>query len=201
MNNAETGMLLKNIEICYGANSNPPKYTNEALEVWARALADISYPEALNALTAWVLEERWPPTIADIRAKVHNLKADPDVAASQAWDQLLRALRMSYAPEAVEVWNQLPEDTRLIVGGFSTFRAWGNTDTAALESVQRPMFVKRFEEIQRKKRKEGAIPRALREPLPRMAAFEPERIEQKQPEGGGTQSPPGLLAELKRRLA
>ena len=84
--------------------------------------------------------------------------------ASQAWDQLLRALRNAYAPESERIWNELPEITKQIVGGYATFRAWGNTETASLETVQRPMFMKRFEELQSRIRKEAAVDEKFREP-------------------------------------
>ena len=86
--------------------------------------------------------------------------------ASNAWDQLIRALRYSYAPESEDVWRQLPPITKEIVGGYAAFRAWGNTETQALESVQRPMFVKRFEDIQARDRKQSTAPGFFREPRP-----------------------------------
>lgn len=203
MNGRETQRLLENIENSYTGLPNPPKFTAQSLEIWARALADIPYTEAMNALAAWVLEERWPPTIADIRAKAYRLKADPEQMASSAWDQLLRALRRSYAPESMEVWEGLPEETRLIIGGYATFRAWGNTETTALESVQRPMFMKRFEELQRRRRKEAATPKALRERLPELPATDkPEMaIEDKQSAVDRIAAPAEMMEQLRKRLA
>ena len=204
MNAIETEKVIGFIKAAYKDTEhlNSPK----AVELWSMALADISFTDASHAVSAWICEERWPPTIADIRAKVYNLKTAPDVMASQAWNQLLRALRDAYAPNSEEVWNGLPETTRLIVGGYATFRAWGNTDTASLESVQRPMFMKRFEEYQRRERKEAAIPRGMREPLPSLSGSEHHAIEYKaeeqvkEPAKPSGRSRADDLAELRKRL-
>lgn len=48
------------------ANILPNK---QALELWYRQLQDIDYKDAEAALNEWVSKERWPPTIADIRAQ------------------------------------------------------------------------------------------------------------------------------------
>lgn len=201
MNNIETKRILDYIETCYESIPRPPKFTAKSVEVWCRALADISFNDASHALSAWVLEERWPPTIADIRVKVYNLNAPADVASSQAWDQLIRALKRAYSPEAEQVWNDLPYATKLIVGGYSTFRQWGNTDTSSLESVQRPMFVKRFEEYQRRERKEAAIPRNMREPQPGLEVHEHKTIEHKEVEQDKKmEAPQDKMEELRKRL-
>lgn len=201
MNNAETQKILEHIKTMYGKD-----YTPDTIKLWAGTLQDISFTEASYALVSWFKHEHWPPLPADIREKVYNLKSEPDVLASQAWDQLLRALRNAYAPESERIWNELPEITKQIVGGYATFRAWGNTETASLETVQRPMFMKRFEELQRRIRKEAAVDEKFREPLPALPGSEHKAIETKpmeQPKP--TRQPSGKsraddLAELRKRL-
>ena len=174
MNNIETQQILEHIKTMYGKD-----YTTDTIKLWTAVMKDISFTDASHALCSWFESEHWPPLPADLRAKIYNLHTEPDVLASSAWNQLLVALRMSYALESEKVWNELPEITRQIVGGYATFRAWGNTETASLESVQRPMFMKRFEELQKRIRKESALPESLREPLPSLSAAEHKAIESK----------------------
>ena len=142
----------------------PDEYT---FNLWYSALQDIPYPTLHRASLNYIMTNRYAPTIADMRAYVQDMEKALDTLASQAWDQLLRALRYSYAPESEQVWNDLPEITKQCVGGYATFRAWGNTENSALESVQRPMFMKRYEVIQKRDRIEQAVPDGLRKkPLP-----------------------------------
>jgi hypothetical protein len=201
MNNAETQKILEHIKTMYGK-----EYTPDTIKLWAGTLQDISFTEASYALVSWFQTEHWPPLPADIREKVYNLKTEPDVLASQAWDQLLRALRNAYAPESEKIWNELPDITKQIVGGYATFRAWGNTETASLETVQRPMFMKRFEELQRRIRKEAAVDEKFREPLPALSGSEHTAIEYKAEEQDREPAKPSGrsrtddLAELRKRL-
>lgn len=201
MNNAEAQQILEHIKTMYGK-----EYTPDTIKLWTLTMQDISFTEASYALVSWFGAEHWPPLPADIRAKVYNLKTEPDELASQAWEQLLRALRNAYAPESERVWNELPDITKQIVGGYATFRAWGNTETSSLESVQRPMFVKRFEEMQKRIRKEGANIERFREPLPSLMTAEHTAIAYKQeaedrkPAKPSGRSRADDLAELRKRL-
>lgn len=205
MNNSEAQQLLEHIKTIYDK-----EYTPEKIRLWALILKDISYNDASYALLSWFDSERWAPLPSDIRAKVYNLSNPADALASAAWDQLVRAMHMSYAPEAMQVWEDLPEATRMVVGGFATFREWGNTETSALESVQRPMFIKRFEEMQRRTRKEAAAQEMLREPLPSLEnhttngqkaiGYNHKELEVMNDGGERTGPPKDKLAELRRRL-
>lgn len=145
-------------------NFIPDEYS---FNLWYTRLQDIPYLTLKRAADNYIMTNRYAPTIADMRTYAQDMDVAFDMLAAQAWDQLLRALRMSYAPESEQVWNDLPEITKQCVGGYATFRTWGNTDTASLESVQRPMFVKRFEVYQSRERKELSVPEGLRKkPLP-----------------------------------
>lgn len=179
-------------------NFIPNEYT---FNLWYTALQDIPYPSLNRASTSYIMSNRFPPTIADIRQLAYDLSAQPDELPSVSWNQLLRALRMSYAPNSEEVWEQLPEITKKIVGGYATFRAWGNTELSALESVQRPMFVKRFEEYSQRERRAAAIPQALRKPKPALPA-PPEKpaIEVKQSAGESVKAPGEMMKALRERL-
>ena len=151
----------------------------------------------------YIMTNRFAPTIADLRAYVQDMETALDMLASQAWDQLLRALRYSYAPESEQVWNDLPKITKQCVGGYATFRAWGNTDTASLESVQRPMFLKRYEVIQKRDRIEQTVPEGLRKkPLPAIdtMAGEQKAIEADTEKRDLVPAPADHMKKLRERL-
>ncbi len=197
MNNAETQQILEHIKTMYHRD-----YNVNTIKLWTLSLQDIAYADVSYALVSWFQTEHFAPLPSDIRAKVYNLKTGPDALASQAWEQLLRALRNAYAPESEQVWNDLPEITKEVVGGYATFRAWGNTDTASLESVQRPMFTKRFEEMQRRTRKEGAAQPQFREPLPALPDACPAQVipQIEDHTGGGVPAPEDMMQRLRERL-
>ena len=184
-------------------NFIPNEYT---FNLWYMTLRDISYSVLYKACQNYIMTNRFPPTVADIRQLAFEMTAQPENLSSQAWDQLLRALRDAYAPNSEQVWDRLPEITKSIVGGYATFRAWGNTELSALESVQRPLFIKRYEEMQSRTRREAAIPAPVRKPLPSLKTDELTAIEAKPEEQVKKPAKPSGrtraedLAELRKRL-
>ena len=185
-------------------NFIPDEYS---FNLWYTRLQDIPYLTLKRAADNYIMTNRFAPTIADLRSYAQDMETAFDMLAAQAWDQLLRALRMSYAPESEQVWNGLPDVTKQCVGGYATFRAWGNTDTASLESVQRPMFIKRFEVYQSRERKELSVPEGLRKkPLPVNMTAEQKTIDyrletpDKAPAKPSGRSRADDLAELRKRL-
>ena len=191
-------VIVKILKAAYPRdNFIPNEYT---FNLWYKALQDIQYPTLNKAVTNYIMTNKFPPTIADIRSLSYRLTNRPDMMSSAAWNQLLRALRQSYSPDAETYWEQLPERTKLIVGGFATFRAWGNTSLESLESVQRPMFIKRWEEYQRREMTEAAIPAGLRTPQPALEETPRVQIEDKQERGNGVEAPADMIQALRERL-
>lgn len=192
-------VIVKILKAAYPRdNFIPNEYT---FNLWYKALQDIPYPTLNKAATNYVMTNKFPPTIADMRSLAYRLTNRPDMMSSAAWNQLIRALRQSYSPDAETYWEQLPERTKSIVGGFTTFRAWGNTSLESLESVQRPMFIKRWEEYQRREMTEAAIPAGLRTPQPALEGTTHNKIEDKQERGNGIEAPADMMKALRERLS
>ena len=191
-------VIVKILKAAYPRDNFIPN--NYTFGLWYKALQDIQYPTLNKAVTNYIMTNKFPPTIADIRSLSYRLTNRPDMLSSAAWNQLIRALRQSYSPDAETYWEQLPERTKLIVGGFATFRAWGNTSLESLESVQRPMFIKRWEEYQRREMTEVAIPAGLRTPQPALEETPRVQIEDKQERGNGVEAPADMIQALRERL-
>ena len=172
-----------------------------SLNLWYTALQDIPYPTLNKAATNYIMTHKFPPTIADIRELSYRLSNAAPMLGPAAWNQLIRALRQAYAPDSERIWEQLPDITKQIVGGYSAFRQWGNTSLESLESVQRPMFIKRFEEYQRREMTAAITPASVRPPQPALPETpKTEQIEQKK-EGGGIEAPADMMKKLRDRLS
>ena len=191
--------LIKGLKVAYPRdNFIPNEYT---FNLWYTTLQDIPYPTLRDACTRYIMSNKYPPTIADIRQLAYDVATPPESDAPAAWNQLIRALRMAYAPESVEIWEGLPEITKRIIGGYAAFKAWGNTELSSLETVQRPMFLKRYEEYKRREREEMAMPEALRQPLPALPKTETTAQIEAKEQGDSIPAPHDLMEELRRRLA
>lgn len=172
-----------------------------ALNLWYTALQDIPYPTLNKAATNYIMTHKFPPTIADIRELSYRLSNAAPMLGPAAWNQLIRALRQAYAPDSERIWEQLPDITKQIVGGYSAFRQWGNTSLESLETVQRPMFIKRFEEYQRREMTDAITPASVRLPQPALPESpKREQIEQKNEEEG-IEAPSDMMKALRERLS
>lgn len=182
-------------------NFIPDEYS---FNLWYSELQDIPYITLRRAADNYIQTNRYAPTIADMRAYANDMENAFDMLASQAWDQLLRALRYSYAPESERVWNELPEITKKCVGGYATFRSWGNTTNETLEAVQRPMFLKRFDVFQSWERTEQSLPPEVRKKtLPVIGcvqAGEQAAIEHNPEKRETTPAPSSRMDALRKRL-
>lgn len=179
-------------------NFIPNEYT---FNLWYEALKDIDYPTLNRAAQSYILSNKFPPAISDIRQLAYDLEAPAEEIAAEEWVRLMKALGHVGSPEAVDYWQRLPETTREIVGGYREFVEWANVPTVTLMSVQRPMFIKRFEEISKKKRLTGSIPKQLRTDRKQLEACTPPAIEAKdEPVTEKTPPPPGLIDQLRKRL-
>lgn len=191
--------LLKGLIAAYPReNFMPNEYT---MTLWYNALGDIEYPLLNRAIQSYILSNRFPPTIADIRQMAYNLSAPADDLAGEEWAKLMRAMGYAGSPEAAVHWERLSDITRSIVGGFSEFKEWANTPTADLMSVQRPMFIKRYEDAMKTERMRGAVPASMAPPVRRLVENTAGRIEQKSYKpGGGVEAPADRLKALRERL-
>lgn len=180
----------------------PDEYT---FNLWYSALKDIDYQTLNRAATSYTLSNHFPPAISDIRQLAYNLTAPPDDIAAEEWQRLMNALGYAGRIDAFDYWQQLPEFTKQIVGGFCQFKEWAVMDTGDLMNVQRPMFIKRFEDLSKRNRAAGAIPSWTRTPEKSLEGSRPPAIEDKSGSGCGglkekTQAPADLLARLRERL-
>ena len=180
-------------------NFIPNEFT---FNLWFKALQDLDYVTLSKAAQAYMMTEKFPPTIADIRRLACDMVLPADEIAAEEWQRLMKALGQAGRPDAVEYWKSLPESTREIVGGFSEFREWSMLPFTDLMTVQRPMFIKRFEEMARQKRVAAPLPVQLRKPERTLEEHLPPLIEdrQEQPARNGTAAPADLITKLRARL-
>ena len=171
--------------------------------LWYSTLQDIPYPTLDRAIKSYIMSNHFPPAISDIRQIAYDLDSPADDIAAEEWAKLMKALGYAGSPEAVDHWNRLSEITKEIVGGFSEYVAWANTPTVDLMSVQRPMFIKRYEEAEKIRRFRGAVPSNLTPPMRQLTEKTAARLEDHgtHKAGGGIEAPADMMKRLRERLA
>lgn len=191
--------------IIAGLQTAYPRYeivtNSSAFKLWYASLCDLDETALKRAAKQHIMCSPFPPSISELRQRAYDLTADPATSAAVAWDTLMRALSGANSPDSIETWESLPTITKELVGGFRTFRAWSNVPVDQLETVQRPMFIKKYDAVMLRTRQQSATPAPLRNPARSIEGSTMQMIEERDySEHEKLPMPPELKNKLLARL-
>ena len=120
MTKEEFKILCKGMKAVYTQPSFLPDA--DAFNIWFTLLQDLEYMVAQAAVQKYMLTQKFPPTIADIREYATNVKTGEKPLWSDGWDEVLRAIRKYGSYQEVEALESMSEITRTAVRrlGFQT---------------------------------------------------------------------------------
>ena len=87
----------------------------QAMQLWYNQLQDIPYKVAELTLNKWVATNKWSPSIADIREQATEVTQGAAKDWGEAWQDVLRAIRLYGSYEEDKALNSLDETTRRVV--------------------------------------------------------------------------------------
>ena len=101
MTREEFKTLVKGMKAVYAQPTFIPD--QDAFNVWFELLKDIPYQQANVAIQKYMLTEKFPPTIADIREKATQIveSVDSSMSELEAWSLVRKAVRNSGYHSAV----------------------------------------------------------------------------------------------------
>ena len=85
------------------------------MQLWFNQLSDIPYKVAEVTLNKWVATNKWSPSIADIREQATGLTQGEAKEWGEAWQDVLRAIRLYGSYEEQKALDSLDETTRKVV--------------------------------------------------------------------------------------
>ncbi|MGD6877851.1 replicative helicase loader/inhibitor [Bacillus infantis] len=129
----------------------------QAMELWFRELSDIPYEVAEAALRKWVVNNKWSPSIADIREMTSEVTQGEIPDWGDAWDEVCRAIR-NYGSYGVQ---QAMESFRPLT--YEAVKRMGFRNLCMSENVpaDRANFRIIYEQVAERKKKEKNIPAQL----------------------------------------
>ncbi len=147
--------LVKGMKAVY----SDPKFIadKDAFDVWYSLLQDLDYDIASQAIQKYMMSNRFPPTIADIRAGATDFTAPQELNEMEAWSLVSKAIRNS-GYNSAEEFAKLPPLVQKAVGLPSQLRTWAldenYNEEVAMSSFQRAYRseLKRHEELQKFRR-------------------------------------------------
>ena len=170
MNRQEFAMFTMALRTYYPREKILPN--DQAAELWFKQLADIPYKDAETVLNRWVGNNKWSPSIADIREGFMALSGQelPDWGA--AWEEVQKAIRYIGSYRADEAVESLSELTREAVKrmGFE------NICRSETPDIERANFRMIYESLAARKKKEQQLPEHLQ--IGRLQSDDISRISQ-----------------------
>lgn len=110
MNYDEFKVLVKGMKAVYTQPTFLPD--REAVNVWYKLLEDIDFTVANVAIQKYMLTQKFPPTIADIREMAATVENGDKPLWSDGWDKVLRAVKKYGSYRPVEAMESLDDITR-----------------------------------------------------------------------------------------
>jgi hypothetical protein len=139
MNTAETATVLEALKFAYPRfyNDMTPQETDGTIKLWAMMFENDNLQIVIEAVKAMITTLKFPPTIADIKEKIHLLKAPKTgvLTEMEAWGLVYRAIcNSSYDSE--KRFNELPEVIQRLVGTPKQLREWATTENLNVSVIQ-----------------------------------------------------------------
>lgn len=110
MTREEFKVLCKGMKAVYTQPSFLPDA--DAFNIWYSLLQDIDYMVAQAAIQKYMLTNKFPPTIADIREYATTIKTGEKPLWSDGWEEVLKAIRKYGSYRESEALESMTEITR-----------------------------------------------------------------------------------------
>lgn len=131
----------------------------QAIELWYKQLQDIPYNVAEVTLNKWVATNKWSPSIADIREAATDLTQGGAKEWGDAWQDVLRAIRIYGTWRESEALESLDDVTR------QTVKQLGFKNLCMSEEIQvdRANFRMIYENQLQRQRQDAQLPPRLKQ--------------------------------------
>lgn len=162
MTREEFKVLVKGMKAVY----SDPKFIadQDAFNVWYEMLKDLPYQQASTAVHKYMLTEKFPPTIADIRTKATEIVSpvEEQMSELEAWSLVYKAICNSNY-HADEEFSKLPKACQRAVGNPSVLREWAMMDMDTISSVEQSHFIRNYRAAMQSMKDEAKIPDGIKQ--------------------------------------
>jgi hypothetical protein len=130
--------------------------------MWHKAFEDQPFSVVFGAVSKYILHQKFPPTIADIREEVIRM-TNPQAMKSgeEAWEEVILAIKKFGFYRQAEGIKTLDEPTRRAVMTIG----WGNICKSESIGIERSNFYKLYEALNKGQKEKAVLPNALYEAI------------------------------------
>ncbi len=155
MTKSEIAKLLAVLAASY------PKFEVDDLkvQVWHEMLGDLDYSIASMAIKKLIMQNTFPPAIAEVRKAAAVLTGPEQVSGSEAWGEVIMAIRnYGYYREEEALASMSPTTARVV-----RYMGWREICMSEEPTgVLRGQFLKMYEQVTEREQKEKLLPERLK---------------------------------------
>lgn len=142
-----------------------PKFLPDqyAFDVWFSLLKDLPYDATSAAVQQYMLTQKFPPSIAEVREKTTEMLSEHVADSGEAWQQARAAIHRYGNMRADEALASLDETTAEAVRriGFQEM-----CDSPIDEhAILRAHFMRVYEQVANRRKEKNALPESLRQKI------------------------------------
>ena len=164
MNKRDTAGVMALLQTAYPAYyaKQTDRQRMEAVNLWAELFADDPAQAVYAAVKAIIVTGgAFPPSIGEIKNKMHDLTAPATLSETEAWALVSKAIRNGiYGYQ--EEYDKLPPTVRAAVGRPEQLKEWAMMDAGETESVVASNFMRGYRTVQKRDRETAMIPESVR---------------------------------------
>ena len=137
------------------------------VQVWYEMLGDLEYSIVNIAIKKLIMQNTFPPSIAEVRKAVTELMNPEQVTSSEAWGEVTRAIRnYGYYHEEEALASMSPITAQLV-----RYMGWREICMSEDIGVIRGQFLKMYQQVRERDRREMLLPADLRQGIQRLAGM------------------------------
>ena len=166
MNKQEFGPIVSALRTYYSRFNMLPNA--EAVELWYQALQDLPGPVLSAALNKWVTTEKWPPTVAELRALSAEVTEGKLPDWGDAWEEVKHAVRYFGYMREKEALDSLSPLARATARRLT----WNEICCNENPDTLRAQFRQIFESQAKRETEDRQLPPALKETIAQIGAWD-----------------------------
>lgn len=164
MNRTEIAKLITMCSLSSNVKWPEPGKLEDVIDLWLAMFGNVSYEVGSWAVTKYINESPFPPTVADIRKRITDITVKQGKTAIDAWGEVKLAIRRYGMYREREALESMSESVRGVVTalGYSTLCMSDN------DMADRAHFLKVYDTLQQRKREDAALMPGLRKAMDRL---------------------------------
>lgn len=159
MTRDEFKVLVKGMKAVYAQPTFIPD--QDAFNMWFALVGDLPYEVCSVAIKKYMLTNKFPPTVAEIRELASNVVNGDQLNWGEAWERAMTAVRRYGSYNQVEAMNSLDPLTRKCVDSIGFMQLCMSENIM----VERAHFQKIFEIFAKREQTDRQIPLQLRQAI------------------------------------